>query len=154
METLEELVTRAAKGGDDSVDAFTALHDELQETVYRWVLRLVWDGHVAEDLSQEVWLKVAQNLRKYQAGANFMGWLKTITRNTALDHLRAIQRRPPESLCADILELDQPRVGQGTEELAERRLLARAVEAHMHKLRPDHRQVLTLRFFELVTRSC
>ncbi len=148
VETLEDLVTRAAEGGEGAIDAFAALHDELQETVYRWVLRLVWDGHVAEDLSQEVWLKVAQNISKYRAGSNFMGWLKTITRNTALDHLRAVQRRPPESLCANHLELDRPRAGQTTEELAENRELARAVEAQLCKLRPDQRQVLILRFFD------
>ncbi|MEU8540933.1 RNA polymerase sigma factor [Streptomyces sp. NPDC048717] len=148
METLEELVARAASGGEGASGAFALLYDELQETVYRWVLRLVWDGHVAEDLSQEVWLKVAQNIGKYRPGANFMGWLKTITRNTALDYLRNIQRRPPESLCADHLELDRPRAGQSTEELAENRALARAVEAQLHKLRPDQRQVLILRFFD------
>ncbi|WP_435059440.1 RNA polymerase sigma factor [Streptomyces sp. bgisy060] len=148
METLEDLVTRAAGEGEGAQDAFASLYDDLQETVYRWLLRHVWDAHVAEDLSQEVWLKVAQNIGKYRRGSNFLGWLKVITRNTALDYLRAVQRRPPESLCASHLELDQPRAGQSTEELAENRELARAVEAQLYKLRPDQRQVVLLRFFD------
>nr|WP_275416295.1 sigma-70 family RNA polymerase sigma factor [Streptomyces sp. SID13666] len=142
------MVKRAAAGGADGADAIAALYDELTGTVYNWVRFYVRDAHVAEDLSQEVWLKVAQNVGKYRAGSNFHAWLRTITKNTALDYLRAVQRRPSEVLYADHLELDRPRVGQGPEEYAERRALAEAVATHLHKLRPEQRQVLVLRFFE------
>ncbi|MFM9630078.1 RNA polymerase sigma factor [Streptomyces galilaeus] len=53
---LEALVARAVAGGDDGADAIAALYDELNETVYRWVRFYIRDGHVAEDLCQEVWL--------------------------------------------------------------------------------------------------
>ncbi|MFI6686578.1 RNA polymerase sigma factor [Streptomyces sp. NPDC050485] len=145
---VEALVTRAAAGGEGGADAIAALYDELNDTVYHWVRFYIRDGHVAEDLSQEVWLKVAQNISKYRPGANFLGWLRTITKNTTLDYLRLAQRRPSEVLCADHLELDRPRVGQGPEEYAERRALAQAVADHLHKLRPEQRQVLILRFFD------
>ncbi|WP_208874962.1 RNA polymerase sigma factor [Streptomyces sp. PBH53] len=147
-ETLEDLVKRAAAGGDDGADAFADLYDELNDTVYNWVRRHVWDGHVAEDLSQEVWLKVAQNIGKYRPGSNFMGWLKTITKNAALDYLRSIQRRPSEVLWPEHLDLDQAHPGQSPEDFAEKRALARAVAAQLHKLRPDQQQVLILRFFD------
>ncbi|MFI9078830.1 RNA polymerase sigma factor [Streptomyces sioyaensis] len=145
---LESLVARAAVGGTDGADAIAALYDELNGTVYHWVRFYIRDGHVAEDLCQEVWLKIAQNISKYRSGTSFLAWLRTITRNTALDYLRSIQRRPSEVLYADHLELDRPRVGQGPEEYAEKRALAQAVAAHLHKLRPDQQQVLILRFFD------
>ncbi|MFP3990964.1 sigma-70 family RNA polymerase sigma factor [Streptomyces sp. E11-3] len=144
---LEALVARAAVGGADGADAIAALYDELNGTVYSWVRFYVRDAHLAEDLSQEVWLKVAQNISKYRPGTNFHAWLRTIAKNRALDYLRSVQRRPSEVLYADHLELDRPRVGQGPEEYAERRALAEAVAAHMHRLRPEQQQVLTLRFF-------
>ncbi|MFD3311722.1 RNA polymerase sigma factor [Streptomyces phaeochromogenes] len=145
---LEALVGRAAAGGDDGADAIAALYDRLNGTVYNWVRFYIRDGHVAEDLSQEVWLKVAQNISKYRPGTNLLGWLRAITKNTALDYLRSVQRRPSEALYADHLELDQPRVDQGPEEYAERRVLAQAVAAQLKKLRPQQRQVLILRFFD------
>ncbi|MGI5337630.1 RNA polymerase sigma factor [Streptomyces sp. CA-181903] len=145
---LEGLVARAAAGGPDGADAIAALYEELQETVYHWVRFNIRDGHVAEDLCQEVWLKVAQNVGKYRPGSSFLAWLRTIARNTALDYLRAVQRRPAEVLYADHLELDRPRVGQGPEEYAESRALAQAVAAQLHKLRPQQQQVLILRFFD------
>ncbi|WP_328736502.1 RNA polymerase sigma factor [Streptomyces bobili] len=91
---LEALVARAVAGGDDGADAIAALYDELNDTVYHWVRFYIRDGHVAEDLCQEVWLKVAQNLSKYRSGTSLLAWLRTITKNTALDHLRSVQRRP------------------------------------------------------------
>ncbi|MFI1012693.1 RNA polymerase sigma factor [Streptomyces sp. NPDC020965] len=147
-ETLEELVTRAAAGGADGGDAFAALYDDLNDTVYNWTRRYVWDGHVAEDLTQETWLKVSQSISKYRPGTNFLAWLRTITKNTALDYLRSVQRRPSEVLYAEHLELDRPRVGEGPEEYAERRALAQAIAASLNKLRPEQQQVLILRFFD------
>ncbi|MEU1311085.1 sigma-70 family RNA polymerase sigma factor [Streptomyces cinnamoneus] len=145
---LEALVIRAAAGGADGADAISALYDELSDTVYHWVRFYIRDGHVAEDLSQEVWLKVSQNVSKYRPGTSFLAWLRTITKNTALDYLRSVQRRPSEVLYADHLELDRPRVGQSPEEYAENRALAQSVTAHLHKLRPQQQQVLILRFFD------
>ncbi|WP_030777717.1 RNA polymerase sigma factor [Streptomyces sp. NRRL S-920] len=147
-DNVEALLTRAAAGGEGAADAIAGLYDELNDTVYNWVRFYIRDGHVAEDLSQEVWLKVAQNISKYRPGTNFRAWLRTIAKNTTLDYLRAVQRRPSEVLYADHLELDRPRVGQSPEEYAEKRALARAVAAHLPRLRPEQQQVLTLRFFD------
>lgn len=147
-DSLEDLVARAAAGGADGADAIAALYDELATPVYKWLRFYVRDAHMADDLSQEVWLKVAMNIGKYRPGTSFHAWLRTITKNTALDYLRSVQRRPSEVLYADHLELDRPRVGQGPEEYAERRMLAQAVASHVHKLRPEHQQVLILRFYD------
>ncbi|MFK0279575.1 RNA polymerase sigma factor [Streptomyces sp. NPDC090499] len=145
---LEDLAARAAAGGEGGADAIGALYDELNDTIYRWMRRYIRDGHVAEDLCQDVWLKIAQNISKYRTGTNLLAWLRTITTNTALDYLRAMQRRPSEVFYADQLELDRPRFDQSPEEHAERRALAQAVASHLSKLRHDQRQVLILRFYD------
>ncbi|MGW2550009.1 RNA polymerase sigma factor [Streptomyces sp. NPDC001635] len=147
-ETVDQLIARAAAGGDDAASAMSAFYARLNQTVYNWVRQYVRDPHIAEDLAQEVWIKVAQNVARYRPGTNLMAWLSTITRNTVVDHLRAVQRRPTEVLHADHLQLDRPRPGLTPHQHAERRQLADAVAAEMNKLRPEQRQCLRLRFFD------
>ncbi|MEU6756081.1 sigma-70 family RNA polymerase sigma factor [Streptomyces sp. NPDC046685] len=147
-ETIDELIARAAAGGPDAPAAMSAFYTRMNQTVFNWVRQYIRDAHTAEDLAQEVWIKVAQNVRRYQPGTNLIGWLTTITKNTVVDHLRTTQRRPTEVLHADHLELDRPRPGQSPYRYAERRALAQAIEMQMGKLRPDQRQCLRLRFFD------
>lgn len=146
-ESIDHLLIRAAAGGADAPDAMDTLYTRLNPVVYNWARSYVRDRYTAEDLAQEVWLKVAQNMARYNPGTNPMAWLSTITRNTALDHLRSAQRRPSEVLLADHLELDQPRPGTTPHQYAERRALAQAVAEHLPKLRPQQRECIRLRFY-------
>ncbi|WP_180989694.1 RNA polymerase sigma factor [Streptomyces cahuitamycinicus] len=147
-ETVDQLIAIAAAGGNDAAAAMSAFYARLNGTVFGWVRQYVRDPHTAEDLAQEVWIKVAQNVGRYRPGTNLMGWLMTITRNTVVDHLRAVQRRPTEVLHADHLALDRPRPGLSVQDQAERRQLAEAIATHMNKLKPDQRTCLRLRFFD------
>jgi RNA polymerase sigma-70 factor (ECF subfamily) len=147
-ETIDELIALAAAGGPDAPAAMSAFYGRLNGTVYNWVRQYVRDAHIAEDLAQEVWIKVAQNVGRYRPGTNLMGWLSTITRNTVVDHLRSVQRRPTEVLHADHLQLDRPRPGLTPHQYAERKQLAEAIAVQMNKLKPDQRTCLRLRFFD------
>lgn len=146
--TTDQLIARVAAGGPDAPPAMSELYTRLHTTVHNWIRQYVRDPHISEDLAQEVWLKVAQNVGRYQPGTNFMGWLMTITRNTALDHLRKEQRRPTEVLQPDHLQLDRPRPGLSVPQLVERRQLAEAIAWRMQELKPDQRTCLRLRFFD------
>ncbi|MEU5978459.1 RNA polymerase sigma factor [Streptomyces sp. NPDC047315] len=145
---LDRLIERAAAGDHDAMLAF---HRSLSATVYGWVRQSIHDPHTAEDLAQEVWIKVTQNLQRYRPGTNLMAWLLTITRNTIFDHLRTVQRRPTEVLGADHLALSRPRPGLTPHQHAERRQLAQAIEVHLATLKPDQQRCLRLRFFEGLT---
>jgi RNA polymerase sigma-70 factor (ECF subfamily) len=142
---MDQLITAAAAGDRDAMRTFYA---RMNPTVYGWVRQSIRDPHTAEDLAQEVWIKVAQNLGRYRPGTNLIAWLMTITRNTVVDHLRTVQRRPNEVLQADHLALDRPRPGLTPHQHTERRQLAQAIQAHMEKLKPDQRRCLRLRFFD------
>ncbi|MDI3102005.1 RNA polymerase sigma factor [Streptomyces sp. AN-3] len=146
--TNDQLIARAAAGGADAPTAMSELYARLHSTVHNWVRQYVRDPHISEDLAQEVWIKVAQNVTRYRPGTNFMGWLMTITRNTAVDHLRKEQRRPTEELQPDHLQLDRPRPGLSVPQQVERRQLAEAIAARMNELKPDQRTCLRLRFFD------
>jgi RNA polymerase sigma-70 factor (ECF subfamily) len=146
--TVDQLMARAAAGGTKAPEALSELYIRLHSTVYNWVKQYVRDPHISEDLAQDVWIKVAQNVARYRPGTKPMAWLATITRNTAVDYLRKEQRRPTEVVQPDDLALDRPRPGLSVAQQVEQRQLAQAIAQGMNQLRPDHRKCLQLRFLD------
>jgi RNA polymerase sigma-70 factor (ECF subfamily) len=104
-------VLRKAQRGDER--AFTLILRAYETPVFNYVLRLVGgDRTLAEDLTQEVFLRVYQGLPGFSLRSKFTTWLFQVTKNRVLDELRANERRP-RSVCAleDIPPLevvDQP----------------------------------------------
>jgi RNA polymerase sigma-70 factor (ECF subfamily) len=62
--------------------------------VFNYVLRLVGDRSLAEDLTQEVFLRVFQGLSGFSLRSKFTTWLFQVTKNRVLDEMRATERRP------------------------------------------------------------
>jgi RNA polymerase sigma-70 factor, ECF subfamily len=82
---------RAAQDGDEA--AFRALYRAVQPRLLRYLQVLV--GADAEDVASEAWLQVARDLRTFRGKTDgFRGWVTTIARHRALDHLRRHHRRP------------------------------------------------------------
>jgi RNA polymerase sigma factor (sigma-70 family) len=80
-----ELPERFAAG---DVDAFESLFRQYQGEVYRWVMRIVRDPAVAEDLTVEAFWRAHKAHAGFHPEANFAAWLRRIATNLALDHLR------------------------------------------------------------------
>ncbi len=85
-------VLRKAQRGDER--AFSIIVRAYQVPVFNYVLRLVGDRALAEDLTQEVFLRVFQGLPRFSLRCKFTTWLFQVTKNRVLDELRAIERRP------------------------------------------------------------
>jgi RNA polymerase sigma-70 factor, ECF subfamily len=86
-------VLRKAQRGDER--AFSLILRAYEVPVYNYVLRLVGgDRALAEDLTQEVFLRVFQGLPNFSLRSKFTTWLFQITKNRVLDELRASERRP------------------------------------------------------------
>ena len=85
-------VLRKAQRGDER--AFTILVRAYERPVYNYVLRLVGNRDMAEDLTQEVFLRVYQGLPGFSLRSRFTTWLFQVTKNRVLDELRALERRP------------------------------------------------------------
>jgi RNA polymerase sigma-70 factor (ECF subfamily) len=92
-------VLRKAQRGDER--AFTLIVRAYEVPVYNYVLRLVGDRSLAEDLTQEVFLRVYQGLPKFSLRSKFTTWLFQVTKNRVLDELRATERRPRASIALD-----------------------------------------------------
>jgi RNA polymerase sigma-70 factor (ECF subfamily) len=131
-------VLRKAQRGDER--AFSIIVRTYQVPVYNYVLRLVGDRALAEDLTQEVFLRVFQGLPKFSLRSKFTTWLFQVTKNRVLDELRAVERRPRALVALDDIAplevLDQP-----VERLEEIDALWRAVE----NLNVDLKMALLLR---------
>jgi RNA polymerase sigma-70 factor (ECF subfamily) len=85
-------VLRKAQRGDER--AFSIIVRAYQIPVYNYVLRMVGDRSLAEDLTQEVFLRVFQGLPGFSLRSKFTTWLFQVTKNRVLDELRANDRRP------------------------------------------------------------
>ena len=92
-------VLRKAQRGDER--AFTLIVRTYEQPVYNYVLRLVGDRTLAEDLTQEVFLRVFQGLPKFSLRCRFTTWLFQVTKNRVLDELRANERRPRLTVMLD-----------------------------------------------------
>ena len=92
-------VLRKAQRGDER--AFNLIVRAYETPVYNYVLRLVGDRALAEDLTQEVFLRVYQGLPKFSLRCRFTTWLFQVTKNRVLDELRANERRPRSVVAID-----------------------------------------------------
>jgi RNA polymerase sigma-70 factor, ECF subfamily len=93
-------VLRKAQRGDER--AFTLIVRAYETPVYNYVVRLIGGDRVlAEDLTQEVFLRVFQGLPKFSLRSKFTTWLFQVTKNRVLDELRANERRPRLSVALD-----------------------------------------------------
>ena len=85
-------VLKRAQRGDER--AFAIIVRAYEKPVFSYVLRLLGDRSLAEDLTQEVFLRVFQGLPRFSLRCRFTTWLFQVTKNRVLDELRASERRP------------------------------------------------------------
>src|SRR5207253_5511358 len=83
---------------DDDAGAFQELVELYQQRLVGVMHHLVGNAQEAEDLAQEVFLRVYRSRKKYRARSKFSTWLFTIANNLALNALRSRQRKPVVSL--------------------------------------------------------
>jgi RNA polymerase sigma-70 factor (ECF subfamily) len=80
------------------VKAFELLLERHQRAVINFIGRYIGDVSMAEDITQEVFIRVIRSADRYKRSAKFRTWLFTIARNLCIDRLRQSKRRPEVSL--------------------------------------------------------
>jgi len=98
-----DLLRRFALG---EIDAFETLVRQYQGDVYAWIVRIVRDPGVAEDLTVETLWRIYRVRHQFRPDGNFGAWARRIASNLALDHLR--RKRPEESLLVEPAGAPQP----------------------------------------------
>src|SRR5512138_1885017 len=127
------------------------LYDRYVSRVYALTLRILSDPMLAEEATQDTFLKLWSRARLYlQERGSLLLWLLTIARRTALDRVRLEARRPMLSDTKDAEELLQVIPDSQTmSEESRWRSLHFAVES----LSPDHRQVIELAYYQGMSQS-
>lgn len=126
------LVARARQGDTDAFEALVRMH---MGAVYGHALRFFGSREPAEDVVQEVFIKVYRSIGSFDGASAFSTWLYRVTRNTCLDMLRSGAHRP--------VPVDPMEVPAATEgDLADEVVLSTAVEAAMTLLAPEDRDAL------------
>lgn len=95
-EATDEALMMRYQRGDTA--AFAALVDRHQTGIYNFILRQVHSEGVAEDLAQDVFVRVVQKAGTFKHEARFTTWAYTIARNLCIDHLRKAAHRRHASL--------------------------------------------------------
>ena len=139
----EELIQFIQNGGPERY--FSILADRHQAYVLRKCKGFVKSDDEAEDLSQEVFIKVFMQLKSFRSEAKFKTWLYTIIYHTCLDYLRKRKKSThdiiSEKLAEEIAEvIDTDEVDQ--------ELLLQALEQLLEKITPEEKLLLMLKYKE------
>jgi RNA polymerase sigma-70 factor (ECF subfamily) len=131
-----------ALGGDR--EAFRLVYRDTQPRVLRYLRTMVGDD--AEDVASEAWLQVTRDLRSFRGDIDgFRGWVATIARHRAIDHLRWQSRRPPASTAQPVEELTEIASGDDTASAALDTVSTGAAVALIATLPPDQAEAVMLR---------
>jgi RNA polymerase sigma-70 factor (ECF subfamily) len=125
---------RKARRGD--VEAFNLLISRWEKRVFNYLLRILQNREDALDLSQDVFLKAYQNLRKLEEPDRFAAWLFRIAHNEAYSLFR---KRKPE-----VEEQAVPVGGAGVFPIE----LSLAVSSALGRLNPDQRETVVLKVYQ------
>jgi RNA polymerase sigma-70 factor (ECF subfamily) len=134
----------AVKKGDKNAAAW--LYHRHIDRVNRICYRIVLDPSQVQDCVQEVWLKVFRNIDRFQCSKSFIGWLNTVTANTAIDYYRKWIKH--EKLIGN----DEMKMVVTVENPGERKLDGALIEQRireaLEKVSVNQRAAFILRYFE------
>ncbi len=148
-------VVRLAQQGREL--AFRELVRRYERPVFSLVFRMVRDRELAEDLSQDAFIKVLNHIDRYSPEFKFSSWLFKIANNVAIDHLRrrrietiSIDGSPHASSAAEIeaTTLNLQSEQESALDEMEAKELGSAIEVAIAKLRPEYRACIMLRHVE------
>ena len=140
VEKFAQTLTKAQAGSDQ---ALADLYNHYFERVYRFIYYRVSHKETAEDLTEEVFVKVFRNLRNLEQAAAFEGWLFQISRNLVIDYYRSKRPVVPLEEIENTLEYETnivDLVNLQTEQTIFIKLLK--------ELSPEQQQVIKLKFLE------
>jgi RNA polymerase sigma-70 factor (ECF subfamily) len=142
-------VERALGGSEE---AYRHLLEQYQRPVFSVIVRMVRDYGLAEDLTQETFIKAFRALDSFDRKRKFSSWLFSIAHNTTIDHLRrkqvptvSLEPAGDDSESSSLAFLAVA-TDPSPEQRVEHSELAAALEVALSGLRPEYSEVLVLRF--------
>jgi RNA polymerase sigma-70 factor, ECF subfamily len=143
MDLADDLTAalEGARRGDP--ESFRILYREAQPRLLRYLTYLV--GGEAEDIASETWLQATRDLAKFRGShGDFRGWITTIARNRAMDHLRRANLHPP-AVPVPVEDLAFVAGRDDTEERAIEAITTEEALSLIASLPPDQAEAVLLR---------
>lgn len=140
----QALIARCLAGDNAAWEQVVRLHSRR---VYNLCLRFTGRPQEAEDLSQEVFLRLYRNLAQYRAeSGNFTTWLTALTRNLLIDHYRRSRNDRRTDAIEDHPAVDVPTLpGTGLDQIVWGREAQEHIQRALCRLSPELREVVILR---------
>lgn len=152
MELDDKKLIEKYLSGDDA--AFEQLTRKYLKNVYNFLFRITSDRAVLDDLTQETFIKVWKNMRRYDKEKSFKAWLFTIAKNTAFDYLKKKKTLPFANFTSDegysyFDEIPEDKILP--DELLEQKDAAKQLEEKLEKIPEQYRIILTMRYMDDLT---
>lgn len=136
----QQLVADYLKGDEKSLEI---LIQQYLKPIYNFVYRYAGNAQDAEDITQDVFMKVWRNLKKFDRQKSFKSWIFTIAKNASIDALK--KKKPaPFSEFSVIETIADP--SPSPNEIFERKEISQMLSLLINKLPLKYREVLFLRY--------
>ena len=138
----DEKIMEAVKSGD--LQQVSLLFERYNRRIYNFLARMTIDRPLAEDLTQNVFLRIIKYRSSYREGAKFQSWIYQIARNVFSDHYQTIKNR--YSAFVDVEKIrDHIPDSEDREIQNEKEIL---LERSMARLTEEQRELLVLTRFQ------
>ena len=138
----DETIMEAVKSGD--LQQATLLFERYNRRIYNFLARMTMDRTVAEDLSQNVFLRMIKYRSSYRQGARFHSWIYQIARNVFSDHYQSVKNRH-----SDFVDVDKIRDHMADNDDRDRQEEKEALlHRSMARLTEEQRELLILTRFQ------
>lgn len=142
-----ELIEAYLFGDEKSLEV---LIKDYIKPIFGFVFRYVGDVSVAEDITQETFVKVWRNIKKFDKNKSFKTWIFSIAKNTAIDFLKKKKAVPfsefDDEAGENIIEAALADPAPLPPEIFEKKEIARILESAISGLPLKYRAVLLLRY--------
>jgi RNA polymerase sigma factor (sigma-70 family) len=138
----DEMIMEAVKSGD--LQQASLLFDRYHKRIYNFLARMTMDRILAEDLTQNVFVRMIKYRNSYREGARFQSWIYQVARNIFSDHYQEMKNRKRgfievEKIEGIMADSDETQMMDEREELLHRSLA---------RLEPEQRELLVLTRFQ------
>ena len=147
--TVDELIERCLTGDQQAWEQIVRLH---RRKVFNVAYKFVGKHDEAEDLTQDIFLKIFRSLDTFDRRANFQTWLISVSRNLCIDHYRAV-RKERETINRDVDPSDFAPASPDTraDTQLEQRDRVKLLRKALDKLAPTLRTAVMLRDIQELT---
>jgi len=140
--TIDEKLIREILDG--KIESFDILYNKYSNKIFNFLLRMTKDEYLAEDIMQEVFIKVYNNLDKFKFKSAFYTWLYRIAFNTAITLIKKRKKLREKEFTEDTLHTHIDTALDKIEQLLDKK----NVESIIDMLPDKQKHVFNLRFFE------